>query len=126
MHLLGLVNQRRLVSDAKANGSLARIQSAVVPLSGKGVFSGPVRLKSWVGLLRGEVHAAQEALEAQRGERGLHQAFHCGPGLSDLRQLGSGMLEVAQEFLVGLESFGFLASLFQDFPQIELRQDIRE
>jgi len=31
-------------------------------------------------LLR-EVHAALVALEAQRGERGLHQAFHRGPGL---------------------------------------------
>jgi hypothetical protein len=29
---------------------------------------------------------------------------------------------VAQELLVGLEGFGFLASLFQDLPQIELRQ----
>jgi hypothetical protein len=29
---------------------------------------------------------------------------------------------VAQELLVGLEGFGFLASLFQDLPQTELRQ----
>ena len=32
-----LLNTRRLASDAKADGSLAPIQSAVVPLSGKGV-----------------------------------------------------------------------------------------
>jgi len=76
--------------------------------------------------LRREVHAAQEALEAQTGGRGLHQAFHRGPGLGDLRQLSSGILEVAQEFLVGVDGFGFLAGLFQDFPQIELRQGIRQ
>jgi hypothetical protein len=29
---------------------------------------------------------------------------------------------VAQELLARLEGFGFLASLFQDLPQIELRQ----
>jgi hypothetical protein len=71
--------------------------------------------------LRREVHAPPEAWEAHRGERGLLQAFQRGPGLGDLRQLGSGILEVAQEFLVGLEGLGLLAGLFQDFPQIELR-----
>ena len=73
-------------------------------------------------ILRREVHAAREIQEAQRGEHGLHQALHCGLDLGDLRQLGSGILEVAQELLVGLEGFGFLASLFQDLPQIKLRQ----
>ncbi len=72
--------------------------------------------------LRREFHAAREILEAQRDEHGLHQALHCGLDLGDLRQLGSGILEAAQELLVGLEGFGFLASLFQDLPQIELRQ----
>ncbi len=67
----------------------------------------------------------QEALDRQTSQRGLLQAFHCGPGFVDLRQLGSGILEVAQEFLIGLEGFGFLAALFQDFPQIELRQGMR-
>jgi len=72
--------------------------------------------------LRREFHAALEILEAQRGEHGLHQTLHCGPDLGDLRRLGSGILEVAQELLARLEGFGFLASLFQDLPQIELRQ----
>jgi hypothetical protein len=43
LRLLRLVNQRRLVSDAETDGSLARFQSAVVPLSGKGVCTKPLR-----------------------------------------------------------------------------------
>jgi len=74
--------------------------------------------------LRREVHAAQKALEAQRRERGLLQAFHCGAGFGDLRQPGCGVLEVAEEVLVGPEGFGSLAGLLQHLTQVKLAQEI--
>ena len=74
--------------------------------------------------LRREVHAAQKALEAQRGERELLQAFHRGAGFGDLRQLSCGVLEVAEEVLVGPEGFGSLAGLLQHLTQVKLAQEI--
>jgi hypothetical protein len=83
----------------------------------------PQRFPVVGGDLLGAPSATPAVNSASRLE--LHQALQGSAGFGNLRQLGVRVFEMAQEFLVGGDGLGFLAGLFQDFPQIEVCQGIR-
>ena len=66
-------------------------------------------IATWASLVFGNV----------RRWASLH-ALQGGAGFGNLRQLGSRVLEVAQEFLIGVDGIGFPAGLLENSSQVKL------